>query len=123
VGNGDVLDIVVHQNIRVSDVTVSDILLSEHLPILSHILDHVKIRNLSEPIEKFKDWDWFQSLDNELISPNIEIKLGVDADKAARNFTASTTSAYRFSTSTITLLGINNDIPGLDPLLKHKETV
>jgi hypothetical protein len=53
VGNGDVLDIVVHQNIRVSDVIVSDILDSDHLPIVFHILDHVKIRNLSEPTEKF----------------------------------------------------------------------
>jgi hypothetical protein len=30
VGNGDVLDIVVHQNIRMSDVMVSDILDSDH---------------------------------------------------------------------------------------------
>jgi hypothetical protein len=52
VGNGDVLDIVVHQNIIVSDVTVSDILDSDYLPIVFHILDHVKIRNLSVPIEK-----------------------------------------------------------------------
>jgi hypothetical protein len=61
-GNGDMLDIVVHQNVRVSDVTVSDILDSGHLPIIFHILDHVKIRNLPEPIEKFPDWDRFQSL-------------------------------------------------------------
>jgi hypothetical protein len=54
-GNGEVLDIVVHQNIRVSDVIVSDISDSDHLPIVFHILDHVKIRNLSEPIEKFTD--------------------------------------------------------------------
>jgi hypothetical protein len=53
-GNGDVLDIVVHQNIRMSDVTVFDILDSDHLPIIFHIQDDVKIRNLSEPIEKFK---------------------------------------------------------------------
>jgi endonuclease/exonuclease/phosphatase (EEP) superfamily protein YafD len=35
--SGDVLDIVVHQNIRVSDVIVSDILNSDHLPIIFHI--------------------------------------------------------------------------------------
>jgi hypothetical protein len=35
----------------VSDVIVSDILDSDHLPIIFHILD-VKIRNLSEPTEK-----------------------------------------------------------------------
>jgi endonuclease/exonuclease/phosphatase family metal-dependent hydrolase len=36
VGNGDVLDIVMHKNIRISNVTVSDILDSDHLPI-NHI--------------------------------------------------------------------------------------
>jgi hypothetical protein len=54
-GNGYMLDIVVHQNIRVSDVIVSDIFYSYHLPIIFHILDHAKIRNLSEPTEKFTD--------------------------------------------------------------------
>jgi hypothetical protein len=50
--NGDILDIVVHQNIRLSSVAVSDILDSDHLPVMFHILDHVKIRNFSEPIKK-----------------------------------------------------------------------
>jgi hypothetical protein len=35
-GNGDVLDIMVHQNIRVSDIIVSDILRPDHLPIVFH---------------------------------------------------------------------------------------
>jgi hypothetical protein len=60
--NGDVLDIVVHQNIRVSDVGVSDICDSDHLPIVFHILDHVKIRNLSEPIEKSQIGIGFKAL-------------------------------------------------------------
>jgi hypothetical protein len=64
-GNGDVLDIVVHQNIRVPDVIVCDILDSDHLPIIFHTLDLVQIRNLSEPIETFTDWDQFQSLASE----------------------------------------------------------
>jgi hypothetical protein len=85
-GNGDVLDIVVHQNIRMSDAIVSDILDSDHLPIIFHILDHVKIRNLSDPIEIFTDWDRFQSLASELISPKIQIKSWVEANKAARDF-------------------------------------
>jgi hypothetical protein len=51
-GKGDILDIVVHQNIRLSDVTVSDILDSDHLPIIFCLLDPVKVRNLSKPIEK-----------------------------------------------------------------------
>jgi hypothetical protein len=49
------VDIVVHQNVRLSDVTVSDILDSDHLPIVFYILDHVKTRNLSEPVETFTD--------------------------------------------------------------------
>jgi hypothetical protein len=73
-------------------------------------------RNLS----KNSDWERFQSLASELISPRIEINSGVEADKAARNFTASIASAYRLSTSKVTLSDINNDIPGLVCLLKHK---
>jgi hypothetical protein len=70
-GNGDVMDIAVHQNIRMSDVIVSDILDSDHLPIIFNILDQVKFRNLSDPIEKFPDWDRFQSLASQLISPKV----------------------------------------------------
>jgi hypothetical protein len=75
-GNGDVLDIVVHQNIRVLDGIVCYILDSDHLPVIFHILHNVKIRNLSEPIEKFTDWDQFQRHASELISPTIEINSG-----------------------------------------------
>jgi hypothetical protein len=116
VGNGDVLDIVVHQNIRVSDVILYDILDSDHLPIVFYILDHVEIRNLSEPVEKFTDWERFQSTASELISPRIKINSGVQDDKAERDFTASIASAYRLSTSKITLSDINNNLPGLDRL-------
>jgi hypothetical protein len=66
-----------------------DILNSDHLSIVLYILDHVEIRNLSEPIEIFTDSDRFQSLAPELISPRIETNSGVDADKASRNFRAS----------------------------------
>jgi hypothetical protein len=104
-----------------SDVIVSDILDSDHLQIVFHTLDHDKIRNLSDSIEKFTDWEWFQSLASELISPKIKIISGVEADKAAREFSASIASAYRLSTSKITLLDLNNDLPGLDRLLKHKQ--
>jgi hypothetical protein len=93
---------------------------SDYLPIIFHILDHVKIRNLSEPVEKFTDWDWFQSLASELMSPTIEINSVVEANKAACDFTACIATAYRLATSKVTLLDINNNIPGLDQLLKHK---
>jgi hypothetical protein len=75
-GNGDVLDIVVHKNTELSNVIVSDILDSDHLPILFDILDHVRIQNFSAPTEKFTDWERFQSLASNLISPRIEINSG-----------------------------------------------
>jgi hypothetical protein len=68
-GNGDVLDIVVNQNIRLSEAIFSDVLDSDHLPIISHILVHVTTRILSDPVEKFTDLDRFQSLDCDLVSP------------------------------------------------------
>jgi hypothetical protein len=106
-----------------SDVIVSDILDSDHLPIIFHTLDHVKIRNLSEPIEKFIDWNRFQRLASELISPRIEMNSGVEAYKAAREFTASIASAYRLATTKVILSDINNDILDLNRLLKHKRRV
>jgi hypothetical protein len=54
-GSGDVLDIVVHKNIRISNIIVSDILDSDHLPITFHILDHVRTQNVSAPLEKCTD--------------------------------------------------------------------
>jgi exonuclease III len=53
--NGDLLDIVVGHNMRLSGVIISDILDSDHLPVVFHILDHIKIKSLSEPVEKFTD--------------------------------------------------------------------
>jgi hypothetical protein len=47
------------------------------------------------------------------------VQSGVEADKAARDFTASIASAYRLSTYKVTLSDINNDLTGLDHLLKH----
>jgi hypothetical protein len=65
--SGDVLKSVVHQNIKKSDSTVSDILDSDHLPVVFHILGPVKTRNISEPVEKFTNWERFQGLASELI--------------------------------------------------------
>jgi hypothetical protein len=115
-----VLDIVAHQYIRVSDVVVSDTFASDHLPVIFHILDHDKIRNLSDSIEKFRDWDKVQSLSSELISPKIEIKSGTEADKAARNLSFSLLR-YRLPTSKITRLDLNKNLSGLDRLLRHRQ--
>jgi hypothetical protein len=54
-GNGDVLDIVGHKDIKEWNIIVSDILNSVHLPVIIHILDNVRNRNFSEPIEKLTD--------------------------------------------------------------------
>jgi hypothetical protein len=70
-GNDDVLDIVVHQNIGMSDTIVSNILGSDYLPGLFRLFVHVETRNLSEPVEKFSDYECFQSLASDLISPRI----------------------------------------------------
>jgi hypothetical protein len=67
------------------------------------MLDHVTTRNLSDPIEKFTDWERFQSLASDIVSPRIQINSGVEADKAARDFTASVASAYRLATCKATL--------------------
>jgi hypothetical protein len=74
--NGDVLDIVVHKNIRLSDVIISDILDSDHLPIMLHILVHVRTKQVSKPLEKFTDLVHFQNLASNLISPIVEINSG-----------------------------------------------
>jgi hypothetical protein len=87
---------------------VSDILDSHHLPIVFYILDHDKIRNISEPIEQITDWNRYQSLASELITPRIQINPGVEADKAGRDFAASIASAFRLSAKQVTLSDINN---------------
>jgi hypothetical protein len=63
------VDIVMHKNIRLSNVIASDIMDSDHLPIIFHILDHVRTKNVSAPLEKFTDWERFQSVASNLISP------------------------------------------------------
>jgi hypothetical protein len=85
------------------------------------MLDHVTAKKLSEPLEKFKNWEWFQNLASNLISLKIEINSGVEANKVELKFTASIASAYRLSTSKVKLSELNRDIPGLDRFLKHKK--
>jgi hypothetical protein len=49
-----VLDIVVHKNVQLSEVIISDILDFDHLPIVFNLLDHVRTRNLSDRVDKFR---------------------------------------------------------------------
>jgi hypothetical protein len=91
-GNGDVL----HQNVRLSDVFVPDNLDSDHLPINRfHILQHVRDRDFSNRAEEFTDWKRFQNISSQVISPEIQIKSGEEADEAAHDFTASVTLTCR----------------------------
>jgi hypothetical protein len=46
------------------------------LPIVYHLLYHVRTRNSSDPIDKFTDLEPFQTLASELISPGIQITGG-----------------------------------------------
>jgi hypothetical protein len=115
-----VLDIVLHRNVRISDVNALEILVSDHLPILFHMLDHVSTRDISAPIEIHTDWERFQSLASDLISPTIQIHTFEDAEEAACKFAASIASAYRLSTYEITLSGLNEEVPELDRILQLK---
>jgi hypothetical protein len=120
-GRGDVLDIVVHKDVRLLDIRVLDIMDSDHLPLKFCILDHVKAREILDPVEKFTDWEQFQSLASALVSPRIEINSCAEADKADRDFAASIASAYMLSTKTTTISDRNRYPFGLDRLLKHKQ--
>jgi hypothetical protein len=88
--------------------------------IFSNVMDHLRTRNLSDAVDKSTDWERFQSLTSELISPRIPVILWEEADKAARDFTASIVSAYRLSTRTLTASDQNNDLPGPECLLNYK---
>jgi hypothetical protein len=99
-GDGDVLDIVVSQNVRLSEVIVSDVLDSDHLQIILHILDHVGTKHFCILLENLQIGSSFNAL--PLLSPRVQINSGgggVVADKAVHDFTASVASAYRLSTS------------------------
>jgi hypothetical protein len=122
-GNGGILDIAVNKNIRFSNTIISGILDSDHPPIIFHIPNNVRTKNVLVPLEKFTNWDRFQSLVSNLISPRNEINSRVEADKAERALRANIASSYRLSTSKITLSELNNDLPGLNRLLRYYKTI
>jgi endonuclease/exonuclease/phosphatase (EEP) superfamily protein YafD len=119
-GNGDVLDVVLHRNVRISDINKLEILESDHLPILYHMLDHVSTRDKSAPIEIHTDWEQFQSLALILIAPTTQIHTSEDAEDAARKFAASIASPYRLPTHKIANLKLNEELTELDKLLQLK---
>jgi hypothetical protein len=81
----------------------------------------LQLKNSRNHSKKFTDWERFQSLASNLKSSKFEINSGIEADKATRHFTSSIASAYRLSTSKITLSKLNNHLPGLDQVLKYKK--
>jgi hypothetical protein len=101
-GNGDVFDIVVHQN-----VWLSDVILTSWTPITfqSFSTYRIMLQQLIfwTQLKKFTDWERFQNLASDLISPRLQITSRVEGDKVACDFTAYIALAYRLSTSIITL--------------------
>jgi hypothetical protein len=99
---------------------VSDILDSDHLSIVLHLLDRIRIRNLSDSVDKIHRFGALSKPFSELILTRILINLGEEIDEADRYFIATITSAYRLSTSKITLWDFHKDPSGLESPLKHK---
>jgi hypothetical protein len=56
-GNGGMLHIIVHKNVRLSGGIVSDILDNNHIPIVFPLLEHVRTsrRKVSDADDKFTD--------------------------------------------------------------------
>jgi hypothetical protein len=77
------LDIVVHKDVRMSGVIVSDILDSDELPNSFSLADRIRIRNPSDLVDKFTDWERFQSLAPELILPRIQIISGGESQQSS----------------------------------------
>jgi hypothetical protein len=72
-----------------------------------------------EPFEEFADWERFQSLDSNFMSPRIGINSVTEADKVAREFTASIASSCKLSTSKNIVPEFSKNLPGLDGSAKH----
>jgi hypothetical protein len=112
-GRGDVLDILLHQKIRLSGFIVTDILDSR---IKFSILEHVCMREALDPVEKLTDWELFQSRGSELISTNIKVSSSNEANKAARDFAAYVALSYWPLRRKTTILERKYEIPGLHRL-------
>jgi hypothetical protein len=115
--------VVLHKNTRISEINLLEILDSDHIPILSYMLDHVSTKDILAPVVTFTDRDRFQSLVSDLISPSTQIHTFKDAEGTARKFTASVASAYRLSTHKITLSEINEELPEYERLLQRKHSL
>jgi len=61
-------------------------------------VDHVTTTNISDPVETFTDWEWFQNLPSDLVSPRIQINLRGEGDKLEHDFI---TLVHRLVTSKV----------------------
>jgi len=58
--------------IRLTHVTVTNRMQSDHLQITFHILGPVTVKDLWNHAEKFTHWEQFQSIASELMSSRIQ---------------------------------------------------
>jgi hypothetical protein len=84
------------------------------------MLDHFSSGGNSTPVEIHTDWQRFQCIASDQISPENQIHTLEDTEKAARNFAAFIASAYKLSTHKITLSELYEELPELDRLLQLK---
>jgi hypothetical protein len=81
----------------------------------------LRSREALDPVKNCIDWQQFQSLASELISPSIQIHSSEEAHKAAHNFAAPIALIYRPSPRKTIILDYKCKLPSLDCLLKHKK--
>jgi hypothetical protein len=89
---------------------------SDHLLIMFSFWIILRLREILDPVEKFTDWEQFQSLASALVSPRVEINSCIEVDKAARDFAASISS-----TTKTTISDHSRGPSGLERLLEHKK--
>jgi hypothetical protein len=115
-----ILQTLVHRNVCLSDVTVSDVLESNHLPVFLHILDNFITTDSSASVETRTDTKRFRFLASALNPVLIKTDNVEEDENAAVTFSLSS-SAYNLSTRKLTLLDLNNELPSLDHLLRLKQ--
>jgi hypothetical protein len=111
---------VVHQNVRLSEAIVTDILDSDHLPIVFTILGPAGAREDSDSVEMFTCWVRFQSLAHDFISPSVHFHSSAESNQAAGDFAASIATADRLAIRTAMILDRKYELSGLNRLLKYK---
>jgi hypothetical protein len=100
-----------------SNVIVSDVLESNHLPVFLHFIS----TGISASVETRTDTERFQFLASALNPVLIRTDNVEEDEKAAVTFTVCLYSEYNLSTRKLTVLDLNNELPSLDHLLRLKK--